>query len=558
MSMNREYNFFPDEIVSLNHEMDYSQFEEVDEVIGSEKKLAERSMLNGDEKVINIDSELNECDYWASMDSTINELVFSQEKVMERKGGMEKRLVDAKFYNNLGMVDDKSKQKKTSIKLSPAYKWYEKIKKQYLVRKIGDKIKYYNGMYYDSLTKRKFIELCMDMMKADEKYLINSFQVFDIAYRFFEVEEPETIEIDEELICFKNCIVNIRNLEVYSHDDRYVTTFCINAEYIEDIDKNFLNDKMYYFTRFLSKASGDNRDIELQIWQMLANSMMNVFHFKKFYLLGKAPNSGKSLLGELIRNLIGNQYVSQTPLEKISENFALSQLDERFIIMGLESKVSKLNSNIVVRLKELTGEKEINIEKKGIDKQGLENRVLMIFGTNDELSFANNKVDQALIERMIYIPFDYSCPAEERDQQLIDKFMEEIDAIATYGTYIAHELYNTDFAFCESERSKMIKKEMAFDPIKQFVDDNLEYVKLENAVISTAEIYERYIKETGDDISRGNFTSAIARLLPKCKKERVRIGRINVNAFRYIWWKNEPFENSDLFVKRKMFQSKEQ
>lgn len=71
-------------------------------------------------------------------------------------------------------------------------------------------------------------------------------------------------------------------------------------------------------------------------------------------------------------------------------------------------------------MKQITGGDSINVPRKFRDDALLERRIKFVFSSNHPLIIDGE--DDALLKRIIYLPFNYAIPDDQQDPDLGEKF----------------------------------------------------------------------------------------------------------------------------------------
>lgn len=326
----------------------------------------------------------------------------------------------------------------------------------------------------------------------------------------YVLDKERSIE-DNYFISFQNCVVDTETLLTYTHDSKIETAYTINANYLEE----WYEEDMYYFNQLVNSMTNyDNESIQL-IWEMLGYVMLHIPPKRAFFWLGTEPASGKSLLGAFIQMLFGIENCSQIEADDIGKRFSMSQLVTKSVNLGMESS-GKLSRSDVVRIKEITGNRVISIEQKGIDRIDFPNYAVLIFASNEPIDIGDADPTDAFWDRCKLIPCLRSCPIEERDSRLLEKIWEERDFIVSKAVDVAKRLIQDDFQFTEPELSKRMKSEWrkkGNTAMGDFIHECIDIFPEEYLYFTpTDELYKRYIEYTGKYLSKNSFSSQFNKL----------------------------------------------
>lgn len=147
--------------------------------------------------------------------------------------------------------------------------------------------------------------------------------------------------------------------------------------------------------------------------------------------------SGKGTVIEMMTRIIGRKGTGMIDgnkwLGKSSSNFALSNINNKLLVT-MDEFPETLDTNSVDVLKNYIDSKQfILIEQKGIDSQQILNTQTFIATTNNPLNFY--KIDDAIKQRIIYLPFDMNA-----DGNIKFSIDEVEDMMKTGISYFLHQL----------------------------------------------------------------------------------------------------------------------
>lgn len=388
------------------------------------------------------------------------------------------------------------------------------MKKNVKIDKIWGRLCYFNERNYANLSQEIFCSLCKKYLPDEILQKMCSVKIFKSLYQYISYDFTRDNKKDYAenfFISFENGVVDASELYYDAHSEDIEVSYTINANYIEDEEcpiENFEN-FIYFMT------GGDRESIQL-IWEMLGYVMLHVSPKRAFFWLGTEPASGKSLLGDFIQRLFGIENCCQIEADDIGKRFSMSQFISKRVNLGMESS-GRLTKSDVVRLKELTGNRTISIEQKGIDRLDYPNFTVLIFASNDAISIGDCDLTDAFWERCKLIPCIQSCPIEDRDPNLLEKIWEERDGIVSKAVREVNQLIQRDFRFTEPQLARQMKAEWRNNssaPIVAFASECLEIIPRGQGQVcftTTEELHMNYIAYTGDNISKNVFSNQFNR-----------------------------------------------
>lgn len=324
--------------------------------------------------------------------------------------------------------------------LPSLYKCGELIKEKVHLIKYGESLYYFNGRCYDMVDKDGVIKLYRDRVDTklgNEKNLASINQL----HRFLWNDSSIVVEEcrnKKRIAVLRNGIYDVMREELFPHSHKQIVFSYVNADYVEDT-------RCKYFDRFLQDVTDGNEVLQERLWMFLGYIFMQTTEAKVFFVMGEAPDSGKSLLGNFIESLYQKQYVSNIALTDFNRDFGMAPIAGRAINISLDLPALRLNTIAVSKLKMLTGGDALNINEKYEKEYRYENRAKLIFASN----FAVNLIepDDAFWNRLIYLPFNKSVPKEKQDRDLAEKFQKERNAIVSKALRYAKKLILADFCF---------------------------------------------------------------------------------------------------------------
>ena len=153
---------------------------------------------------------------------------------------------------------------------------------------------------------------------------------------------------------------------------------------------------------------------------------------------------------------------------------------------------SKIDEEAASRLKQITGGDSINVPRKFRDDALLERRIKFVFSSNHPIIIDGE--DDALLKRIIYLPFNYAIPDDQQDPDLGDKIWKERDAIATKALRYARKLVKLNYIFPEipqMDNAKCIVRDSIAKTVGKFVQESCDKSE-SKAVTATEDLYNAY------------------------------------------------------------------
>ena len=368
------------------------------------------------------------------------------------------------------------------------------IREEVIIRRIHDKLYYFDGRIYRPLNKENFLLLLRSKLPSKIEHSIPTYHRMEEAYKYLMVNPDIKMNITPEMenfvkncIVFSNCIYDVKSDKVYDFSCEYPFLFYVNAKYItknrECSTPNFDN--------FIERISDGSKAIKDLIMQMIGYITMHSMDAKCFFLFGPAPNSGKSVLGEFIARLFDEEFVGTLPLTELGRRFALGSLWKHAVNVSMDLPTRSLTEQEVSQIKMITGEKRVNTEEKYEPTGTTYLHCKCIYASNGKISLKT--YDRAFWDRVVFVPFLHSVPKAEQDRDLLDKLLAEQDGIVTKSAAEARKLIYNNFIFNIPKSAKDILDEWSqesSDSITRFFES--ECVIDCNCGVFSCDLYDRY------------------------------------------------------------------
>ncbi len=320
-----------------------------------------------------------------------------------------------------------------------------------------------------------------------------------------------------QFIAFKNATLDIRRQVTWPHSpDRFVTR-AINASWTSGAPHEA-------FDRFLQFATGGEDELIDRIWAMLGYILVPDNAAKCIFILEGVPNSGKSLLVNLLRYLIdplGGAFVSIDSNE-LSRQFALSALADVALCVAPDMPNAPLSKKTVGILKALSGGDAVSSDQKYRGRIQFHFSGKIVLVTNHELQI--KEADEAFEDRLIRIPFRYAVPRAKQNRELLELLLREADGIATHAIYKYWNLVESRYQFPGQYERPCIMDTMDNQTrdwqIAEFfhgnvVNDSKWYEFIDD-------LWNGYREQTNSNIALSQFGSVVSRLFPELNARHVR------------------------------------
>lgn len=326
-----------------------------------------------------------------------------------------------------------------------------------------------NGTYYCLHNAENRSKLKNELPAEVRRQINNIEKVIDELLTMPNIENREfSAGNDGSLINFKDGVLDIFSGEVYKHSPKYTFTYCLNAR-TSDI---YVEDNEDLFNQYLDNSFGDDVENISNLQEMLGLAISQIRDQKiAFFLHGKS-NSGKSVMLDLLKKIVGEEFCSSVSFEQLASRFGTAHfLGKSLNISGEAPDITAKRLDI---FKTIVGNDTVMAEHKGKDGFYMRNYALLIFAANNmpEISIP----DEAYYNRLRIIRYSKSVDKSLWIKNLPERLYKE-----SLGTIL----------------------NFAIEGLKRFIGNGMELTYIETS--------DRYVDKYRNDAN--NFISFITQFV---------------------------------------------
>jgi putative DNA primase/helicase len=290
-------------------------------------------------------------------------------------------------------------------------------------------------------------------------------------------------------VAFQDKTLNIQTFEWERHSPAHHAFRFINC-LSTDVDNLYPGDRFFSFLQevLVEKDKKTSDELLLVVQEMFGYCLLgtNKAHVA-FFLLGNGRN-GKSVMLDVLREMIGVDYVSSVNIETLTTNqFAAADLIGKRINICNEDESKYIRAD---RFKALVAGDPLYVRR--LYQQGFSMKLIMtfIFATNDPPTFAD--LNDGLTERLLIIPFHRRFLDTDQDKDLLPKLLKEMPHIVGWAIEGAKRLIANKFVFTKCALLQESKRqfERGISSAIMFLDE--KYTEDETVKISNDDIYTNY------------------------------------------------------------------
>jgi putative DNA primase/helicase len=364
-----------------------------------------------------------------------------------------------------------------------------------LVR-VGECVYHYNGRYYSPLDINSTV-LCYRGTVDPDFGLANDMKGIKQLYDCLATD-PSIRLYDPELenpspICpLENGVFDINTQRLMNHNPAFMTFSYVKACYDPEAE-------CPCFDQFLEQVTAGNKALQKRLWYFLGYILMQPTMGKYFFLMGFAPDSGKSTLGNFIVKLFPKECVSKLSPDELGGRFEASSLLSADLNVSLDLSSETLSNKAVSCIKRITGGDGMTIQRKYLSSVEFNRKVKFVFASNHVLHINND--DPAFWRRLVYLPFEYTVPDDEKDNQLNQRIWDERNGIVTRALFYAKKLAEANYVFPSTPVIDSYQAQLqgiSESSIESFLQDCCELDENAKTAVSTLfNHYEAYCQMNG-------------------------------------------------------------
>ena len=315
---------------------------------------------------------------------------------------------------------------------------------------------------FSVMSTRPFQDLMM-FLKTDPNLVPNKYE--------------KKLEKSKQLVALNNGVLNISTLELMDFDPKYLLFHKIDASWVGDrYPKTFM--------KFLRESCKYDEEIVRLTTEMVGYLLSGSNQAKSFFVIGTAPDSGKSTLASLIKRLLGEEYCCSIEPHKLHQRFSLGSSRGKLLNLAMDIPKGRIPSEAVSKIKAVTGLDAISIEEKYMRMEHTVSALRFLFGTNHPLSLGPADADdEAFWNRLVVIPFMHSVDPQDKDPYLVDKLWQERDAIVS---------------LCLNNYRSVLNNGYTFSPCKASEDMKASWRRDDISSVSFANFWQDYVEVTGN------------------------------------------------------------
>lgn len=286
------------------------------------------------------------------------------------------------------------------------------------------------------------------------------------------------------------------------------------------------------FERFVKQVSCDNPDVRTQILELIS-IIITGLEVKSFFVALGPSGTGKTQLGRFLAELIGdNHVVTLGGMNDFADKFALGRIENKMLITCLDLPNTPLPPAAIGMLKQLVGDDPVKSERKFQDPETVYHKPVFFCAGNYPIMLPSIAREDALLRRMVVIPFLGRCSENEAIPQLYRELLKEAPYIVKESLFAYQNLIKNGCKPTTTEvpiEYKVIDSRVDYNNVFEFVKC---YCMLdEETETSTYDLYQSYksfvFNFNLSDLSLIEFSKLFAEVMSIQNQKVFKVKRVN-------------------------------
>ena len=362
---------------------------------------------------------------------------------------------------------------------------------------------YVNGVYLQDKNGNLLKEKIRDCLyrKFMRSGTIN--RIYELLTSMPEVQRVfgDVYNLPGHWVNFRNGFYDPAEKMMIPHDPKYLCFNQISFDFDPAKKEGVVADNSAgkVIQSYLAESLPDHEDQKM-FWQYAGYCMCTDTSQQKMLILTGNGGTGKSVLIDLIQELVGIRNCCSVSLQDLNKRFYATNLFGKLLNACGDIPVGIIDKTDVV--KKAVGEDVLLYEKKGKDPSTFRSHAKLLFSCNSVPKNVEDKSD-AFYRRLLILEMDHVIPAAEKDIHLKDKIRSEREYAVYRAIQGLEELcQNGQIEESTNSIASVKKARIASDSVFAFLDEMI--CRKEGSRIDRSRMYQLY-----EDYCRDNDRTAV-------------------------------------------------
>src|SRR3990167_6074481 len=378
------------------------------------------------------------------------------------------------------MVDFHKKVEKQDVSLHDSIRHAEAIWTQHKDILWSDGHFYkWGGQFYHKIDEIDFMIETAELFPAfNELAPKKQDEIMKVYKRYAKTPNEEFNK--EDGLCFRNKYLDLKTLEAHKHEGSRVNTILVDYDYDPEAQCPLWIDTLQAI------FSGDNNRI-ISLQEFFGYCLSKNCRFEKAMFLYGEGGTGKSVILEALKSMIGLNNVSFVSLRHFSDSMRLASLQNKLI--NICSEVSGRAEDYEETFKKVVSMEEIDVSPKYIAPFSFSPFCKLIFAVNNWPRIADKS--SAFFRRMLILGVNNVFSEAEQDKELKDKLKIERAGILNWAIIGLQRIREQRGFYVTEEMKEEIEDiKLENNPIAHWAKEHIDIKK--DAYITKPDAYQKY------------------------------------------------------------------
>lgn len=325
------------------------------------------------------------------------------------------------------------------------------------------------------------------MIPVNQRFYVNKQNLAEV-YEWLLTDSKEIVQSSETrryYLNFQDCALDWSTGDIYYERQDMYFKYALRVNYADLSEMR--NGR---FCDFVTDIFGDDEETKREFRKFLGLCLSDIRDLKLSMLLYGPSNTGKSVLLNLLRKIVGPEWCSSLSFTQMSNEFAITQLLGKRL--NLSGEVSGASNKRLDIFKSLTGNDDVTACFKTKDHFQFRNESLLVFACNSFPPVSTLEEFESFLSRIIVFPFSRPKPRSEWINNLDELLMDDLASVIEMATVGLRELEDDSFCFIETPSMQQSKREFIgkYNSFKLFAEECI--VEDPDSVVTSNEIREQY------------------------------------------------------------------
>ena len=301
-----------------------------------------------------------------------------------------------------------------------------------------------------------------------------------------EIQKTLSGGIGTPYVNCKNGVFDAETGKLQKHNKKYEFTHCINASY----DENAIGER---FMEFIHESCRGKKKLIMLVQEVIGYALSSCINVKKAFIFYGPPNTGKSLILNIIQRIIGDSNVSHVTIQQLTNEYYLAKMFNAVVNISADLPSEPIKD--IGMFKSVVSGLD-TVEAREIYRSPVSKacNCKQLYGSNNLIQLKNVGEPESFFNRLLIIPFNNVKAPEEQDGNLSDKLFEERDFIFTWAMGGLMRLVENNFIFtcCKESEAVLERYKATYAPEVSFFNEYLE--EAADEMVLTKEVKNKFLK----------------------------------------------------------------